>query len=117
MQGDFELNKAGWYELVAVEENTYLNDKLENTNYGIWYTAGFQDNAETVLWQTKTPPEVGKKYWGWVENTKSGKALKFKWDKQNTPSSSEPSAVHPASSAYESPERQNSINRGVEIEE
>ena len=37
------------------------------------------------MWQTKTEPKEKEKYWGWIEKTKSGKAVKFKWDKQNAP--------------------------------
>ena len=86
MDSTFELNKHQWYEVKLSLENDFLNDKLESQDYGIWYSVLFVGDAETYLWQTKTPPVEGEKYWGYLEKTKSGKSVKFKWDKQNAPS-------------------------------
>jgi len=89
------MDKPQWHKVRIVTENDFLNDKLESDKYGIWYTVVFEGDAATHLWQTKTPPNVGEEYWGWIEKTKSGRATKFKWDKQNAPShlsSGEPSA-------------------------
>lgn len=83
--GDFELNKQGWYEVQFHVDNKFLNDKQESDQYGLWYSVQFAGNAETYLWQTKTEPIDGEKYWGQLEKTKSGKAIKFKWDKLNAP--------------------------------
>lgn len=82
---NFELNKHDWYEVQNSEENDFLNQKLTSTDYGIWYSVKFVGDAETYLWQTKTEPIPGEKYWGWLEETKSGKSVKFKWDKKNAP--------------------------------
>lgn len=84
-EGNFELNKAGWYEVQFVLPNEFLNQKLDSDQYGIWYSVQFAGDAETYLWQTKTAPVEGEKYWGHLETTKSGKSTKFKWDKQNAP--------------------------------
>ena len=85
MEGNFELNKSGWYEVQFCIENEFLNAKLDSDQYGKWYSVQFSGNAETYLWQTKTSPVEGEKYWGYLETTKSGKSTKFKWDKQNAP--------------------------------
>lgn len=85
MNGNFELNKPGWFALQLCELNSFLNDKLTSDQYGKWYSVKFTGDAETYLWQTKTEPVIGEKYWGWLEKTTSGKSVKFKWDKQNAP--------------------------------
>ena len=85
MEGNFELDKKGWYTVQFCIDNKFLNDKLESDQYGLWYSIQFAGDAETYLWQTKTPPKEGEKYWGWLEKTKSGKSVKFRWDKQNAP--------------------------------
>ena len=84
--GNFEINKDGWYTVQNVEPNDFINDNLATDEYGIYYSVKFVGDAETFLWQTKTPPLEGEKYWGHIEKAKSGKSLKFKWDKKNTPS-------------------------------
>lgn len=82
---DFELNKADWYTVETVEENAFLNDKLDSDQYGRWYSVKFVGDAQKINWMTKTTPEKGAKYWGWLEKTSTGKSVKFKWDKQNAP--------------------------------
>lgn len=96
MDGSFELNKPGWYSPQMVAKNDFLNQKLTSDQYGSWYSVKFQGDAETYLWQTKTEPIVDEKYWGWIEKTSSGKSVKFKWDKQNTPNSQANPASQPA---------------------
>lgn len=84
-EGDFTLGKPGWYEVKVSEENTFINDNLQSDEYGIYYSVGFVGDADSFLWQTKTPPVIGEKYWGWLEAAKSGKSTKFKWDRKNAP--------------------------------
>lgn len=81
MQGNFKLNTVGWYTAQNVVENDFLNQKLENDQYGIYYSVKFEGDAETYLWQAKTAPVEGEKYWGHIEESKSGKSLRFKKDK------------------------------------
>jgi len=95
----FELNKANWYTVELCQENDFLNSMLETKDYGIWYSVKFEGDANSFLWQTKTEPQEDKKYWGWLEKTKSGKSIKFHWDKQNEPSS-ETSTSPSRSNAY-----------------
>lgn len=109
----FELNKPNWYTLKAVKPNDFLNDKLTSDQYGKWYSVAFEGDATAFLWQTKTPPVEGEKYWGYLEKTSSGKAVKFKWDKQNTPTNlpnGEPTVY-----TKNEIEKQNSINRAVAL--
>lgn len=80
-QGAFELNKMGWYTAQNVVENEFLNQRLESDQYGIYYSVKFTGDAETYLWQAKTAPVEGEKYWGHIEESKSGKSLRFKKDK------------------------------------
>lgn len=81
MENNFELNVPGWYEVELQAKNDWLNQKLDTQEYGIWYTVKFAGDATEHLWQTKTDPVVGEKYWGHFEMTKSGKSTKFKKDK------------------------------------
>lgn len=81
MEGDFSLMKMGWYTVQNSSENDFLNQKLENDTYGIYYSVQFEGDAETYLWQAKSAPEEGEKYWGHIEESKSGKSLRFKKDK------------------------------------
>lgn len=78
MEGTFELNKLGWYTVQIVTPNDFLNDKLENDNYGIFYSVKFEGDADTHLWQAKTAPQSGERVYGHIEKTKSGKTTKFK---------------------------------------
>lgn len=75
---NFALNKTGWFTVEIVEPNDFLNDKLENDMYGIYYTVKFEGDASTHLWQAKKAPEVGEKVYGHIEMAKSGKSTKFK---------------------------------------
>lgn len=96
----------------------FLNQKLITDQYGTWFTVVWTDDVEKVIWQTKTPPEVGKTYWGWLEKTTSGKSIKFKWDKLNTPQGdmAGPTSVSkPQGGWTESPDKQDSINRAVAL--
>lgn len=80
-EGSFKFNEPGWYTAQNVEENDFLNAKLENDQYGIYYSVKFTGDAETFLWQAKTAPVEGEKYWGHIEQSKSGKSLRFRKDK------------------------------------
>lgn len=82
---DFELDKLDWYTVDTVEPNDFINENLTSDEYGIYYSVKFVGNAESYLWQTKTPPVKGEDYWGMLQKAKSGKSVKFKWDKKNTP--------------------------------
>lgn len=77
----FEMNVSDWYTPVGVEENDYLNNLLEDNNYGIYYSVRFEGDAETFLWMAKSAPVAGEKYYGHLEKAKSGKSVKFKKDK------------------------------------
>lgn len=77
----FELGKPGYYTVQNVQENEFLNAKLESDQYGIYYSVKFEGDAETFLWQAKTAPVAGEKYYGHIEQSKSGKSLRFKKDK------------------------------------
>lgn len=99
---DFELNKLGWFTVQNVEPNAFLNDKLDNDTYGIWYSVKFAGDANTHLWQAKTAPVEGEKYYGHIEKTKSGKATKFRRAKKDdtpheagSPKSTPTSKYHP----------------------
>lgn len=77
MEGDFELNKPGWY----TTQNVVVNDFLDDDQYGnTWYSVKFQGDAATYLWLAKDQPEEDKAYYGHLEKTKSGKAVRFKKD-------------------------------------
>lgn len=73
----FELNWVGEYIPQAVAENDYLNERLENKDYGIYYSVQFEGNAETYLLQAKIAPEAGKPEWGMLKTAKSGKSTRF----------------------------------------
>lgn len=79
METSFELNKPEWFELKNCQEI----DGFDKDDYGnTWYNVTFQGDAETFMWLAKEQPEEGKKYWGHIEFTKSGKRLRFKRDKE-----------------------------------
>lgn len=89
MNGEFELNKPGWYTPKIVQENGFLNEKLTTDQYGIYYSVQFDGDADTYLWQAKTAPATGEKVWGHVEKSASGKSMRFKKDKlEGTPATS-----------------------------
>lgn len=81
MDGDFTLLKPGWYKPLNVVANDFLNERLENDTYGLYYSVSFDGDAETYLWQAQTKPVEGEKVWGHIEESKSGKSLRFKRDK------------------------------------
>lgn len=113
---EFELGKPGWFEVQNVEANDFLNQKLTTDQYGIWYSIKFTGDASTHLWQTKTAPVEGEKYWGTIELTKSGKTTKFHWDKQNTPPENRPEKAHDTSFKAD-PVKQDNIHRSVALEQ
>lgn len=80
--GDFELQKIGWYTPKIVAPNDFLNEKLTTTQYGIYYSVILDGDAETYLWQTKTAPVVGERVLGHIEPSASGKSMRFKKDKE-----------------------------------
>lgn len=80
-EGDFTLLKMGWYTPVNVIANEFLNEKLESDQYGLYYSVRFSGDAETYLWQAKAAPEEGVRVWGHIEESKSGKSMRFKKDK------------------------------------
>ena len=73
-----ELDKPGYYTTQNVEETAFDPDKYDNR----WYSVKFEGDAATVLWLAKEEPEEHRKYYGHFEKTKSGKALRFKRDKE-----------------------------------
>lgn len=81
MEGNFELKVPGWYTPKIIAENDFLNEKLETTQYGIYYSVQLEGDAETYLWQAKTAPVVGEKVWGHIEKSSTGKSMRFKKDK------------------------------------
>lgn len=92
MEGNFELGVPGYYTTQNVSENDFLNEKLETDQYGIYYSVKFEGDVETYLWQAKTAPVEGEKYWGHVEKSKTGKSMRFKKDKLEDGTSSKPSS-------------------------
>lgn len=80
--GTFKLGEIGEYIPQIVKENTFLNDKLENDTYGIYYSVKFDGDAETFLLQAKKAPVEGQAEWGHIEKSKSGKSMRFKRDKK-----------------------------------
>lgn len=87
MEGNFKENESGYYEVKTIAE---IED-FDPDQYGnIWYNVLFQGDAETFMWLAKNKPEEGKKYYGHLEKTKSGKRLRFKTDKvpEGSPQSS-----------------------------
>lgn len=79
MDTSFELNKLDYF----TPQNVELIEDFEPDQYGNrWHNVKFQGDAETYMWLAKNTPEEGKKYYGHIEKTKSGKRLRFKTDKQ-----------------------------------
>lgn len=96
---DFQLGKMGWFTVQNVEPNDFLNDKLENDRYGIYYSVKFTGDASTHLWQAKAAPVPGEKVYGHIELAKSGKSTRFKKaKKEDTPATdsagAQPTATH-----------------------
>lgn len=104
----FELDKLDWYEVQNAELNDFINENLTSEEYGVYFSVKFVGDADTYLWQTKTEPVVGEKYWGMLQKAKSGKSIKFKWDKKNTPDSSDSSGY--AKTTSQSSYKDNSKN-------
>ena len=97
----FELDKLDWYEVQNAELNEFINDNLTTDEYGVYYSVKFVGDADTYLWQTKTEPVEGEKYWGMLQKAKSGKSVKFKWDKKNAPESTDSSTPAASKPAYQ----------------
>lgn len=74
----FDLNWVGEYIPKLVVENDFLNQKLENDTYGIYYSVLFEGDADTFLLQAKKAPVEGQPEWGVIEMSKSGKSKRFK---------------------------------------
>lgn len=74
----FELNWVGEYIPQNVGLNNFLNDKLTEDTYGLYYSVQFQGDAETYLLQAKKAPVEGQPEWGMIEMSKSGKSKRFK---------------------------------------
>lgn len=74
----FDLSWVGEYIPMNVQANDFLNEKLENDLYGIYYSVQFEGNAETYLLQAKKAPVKGQAEWGMIEMAKSGKSYRFK---------------------------------------
>lgn len=111
----FEEGKPNWYKVKTAVENDWLNQKLDNFNYGKYYSVLFHGDAETYLWQTKEAPEVDKEYYGHMEPTKSGKGMRFKKDKVDSTGPVPVTANEKQASFVETPEKQNSINKAVAL--
>jgi hypothetical protein len=92
----FELGKKNWYIVQNVEPNEFLNSKLESDQYGIYYSVKFEGDAETYLLQAKSAPVNEEKLFGHIEQSKSGKSLRFKKDKlEDAPTAQEGSTQSP----------------------
>lgn len=105
---EFELNKLDYYTVQLVEKTLgFDKDQYGNT----WFSVVFQGDATTFLWLAKNKPEVGKKYYGHLETTKSGKAVRFKTDKvpDNEPAPAQ------AAQNFESVDKRSSIYRSVAL--
>lgn len=112
--GDFELNKLGWYTVQAVEPNDFINKGLESDQYGIYYSVKFTGDADTFLWQAKTAPEAGQKVYGHLEKAKSGKSVKFRRaKKEDTPQES--ASITPGVAPKNSQSTDESIARAVAL--
>lgn len=109
---EIELNKPDWFEAQAVIETpNFDKDQYGNT----WYSVKFTQDATTYLWLAKEEPEEGKKYYGHVEATKSGKALRFKKDMVPEDKPAPAEANDKQASYAADPEKQAAINRAVAL--
>jgi hypothetical protein len=77
MDSNFDLNTPGWFTSQVVAENDFLDDDQFGNK---WFNVKFTGDAETFLWLAKEKPEEDKAYYGHLEKTKSGKAIRFKRD-------------------------------------
>lgn len=115
MDGNFEHNIPGWYEVQFSQVDDFRNkDKSEAdlAKFGHAYAVKFVGDAGTYYWSKREKPEDGQKYWGYVEPSKSGKSMNFKWKAQDAPTSGVPAQ---ASSNFETVDKQASINRSVAL--
>lgn len=78
MEGDFELNKPGYYTVKIVK---VIEDFDPDEHGNVWYNVQFHGDANTYMWLAKNQPEAEKKYYGHLEKTSSGKRIRFKSDK------------------------------------
>lgn len=108
----FELNVSDHYTVQNVAENEWLNQKLTTTQYGIYYNVQFEGDAETYFLQAKTAPVVGDKLYGHIEQSKTGKSLRFKKDKLEEPQNA---PYSPVTGYAETPDKQNSIYKSVAL--
>lgn len=76
--GSFIIGEVGEYIPQNVEPNEFLNTRLESDKYGIYYSVKFEGDAETFLLQAKKAPVEGQPEWGMIEQSKSGKSMRFK---------------------------------------
>lgn len=76
--GTFKIGEVGEYTPQEVEENEFLNERLTTDTYGIYYSVKFEGDAETFLLQAKKAPVKGQSEWGMIEQSKSGKSMRFK---------------------------------------
>lgn len=82
--------EPSWYTVKLVSEI----DEFDPDQYGNkWFNVLFEGDAETFMWLAKNEPEEGKKYYGHMEPTKSGKRFRFKTDKQ--PEGTQPGKFEP----------------------
>lgn len=84
----FNIGEVGVYMPQNVQENYWLNEKLENDLYGIYYSVQFEGDADTYLIQAKKAPIVGQAEYGMIEMSKSGKSKRFKRVKREDGSNS-----------------------------
>lgn len=109
---EFKENVSDWYETqVVVETPNFEKDTYGNT----WYSVKFTGDAGTHLWLAKEAPTEGKKYFGHFELTKSGKAYRFKKDTVPENELAPAEANDKQASYEENPDKQNSINRAVAL--
>lgn len=78
MKATFKIGEVGEYMPTLVQENDFLNEKLENDMYGIYYSVRFEGDADTYLLQAKKAPQEGQLEYGMIELSKSGKSKRFK---------------------------------------
>lgn len=98
-----ELNKPGYFEVEFVQ----VIKNFDPDPYGnIWYNAKLQGEAEAVMWLAKNEPKPGKVY-GHLEETKSGKRLRFRTDKEPESTS--------GGGYKKSPEQEEAIARAVAL--
>lgn len=106
MNGTFEDHVPGWYEVEFSQEDDFRNkDKSEadKAKYGLAYAVKFAGDAGTYYWSARTKPEDGKKYYGHVEPSSTGKSMNFRKD---TP----PDGAQPATASSDNKQSEESQN-------